>query len=235
MAGKLYGVGVGPGDPQLITLKAMKIIEACEYIGIPAREPACCLAWRVAKGAVAKLEDKPVIAASIPMTTDQEALEAAYRAGSMAVISVLAEGKSIAFLNLGDPTVYGTYMELHKRVKEQGYEAEIVSGVPSFCAVAAQLGIALGERREQIHILPAYYLQEELTALQGTVVLMKSAGKLSFVKEELLELEAAGGHKAYAVANCGLPDQTVCGNINELDGQSGYFTTIIVKEAKNET
>lgn len=234
MAGKLYGVGVGPGDPQLITLKAVKIIEDCDYIGIPAKEPACCMAWKIAKGIVANLECKPVVAVPIPMTTDREALEAGYEAGSKAVIRVLDEGKSVAFLNLGDPTVYGTYMELHKRVGEQGYDTEIVSGVPSFCAVAAQLGIALGERKEQIHILPACHLQEELSALQGTVVLMKSAGKLSLVKEELSGLEAAGEYKVYAVANCGLPNQTVCRDINELDEQAGYFTTIIAKKTENE-
>ena len=65
------------------------------------------------------------------------------------------------FLTLGDPTVYSTYMYIHKKIQNFGYDAEIVSGIPSFCAVAAKMGISLSEKAEELHVIPAVYQIEE--------------------------------------------------------------------------
>ena len=234
MAGILYGIGVGPGDPELITVKAVKRIMGCELIGIPAKEPASCTAYKIAKGAVAGLEKKPVVAVPVPMTSDTEKLLKAYDAGSGRMIKELREGKDIAFLNLGDPTVYGSYMELHERVRKAGCKAEIISGVPSFCAAAAELSVPLGSRREQIHILPGLYCTEELGQYSGTRILMKSGGQVREIKEKLLKLEEGGRAKVYAVINCGMENQAVYQEIGELPEEAGYFTTIIVKEVCKE-
>lgn len=230
MAGIIYGIGVGPGDPMLMTLKAVNTIRECDLIGIPAKDADSCTAYRIALLAVPEMADKPVLPVPVPMTTDASKLDKAYCQGCTALTAELRQGRSIAFLNLGDPTVYGTYLELHERIKKAGFEAVLVSGVPSFCAVAAELSIALGSGNETIHILPGCYQPKETEAYGGTRILMKSGGKLSEVKHKLVELEEAGEITAYAVTNCGMKDQTVCRNIRTLDETSGYFTTIIVKE-----
>lgn len=232
MAGKLYGVGVGPGDPQLLTLKAVKIIESCEIIGIPSRKKETCTAYQIAKGAVPLIEEKEIVCIPVPMMTDEKKLESAYQKGSALLESFMDKGKNIAFLNLGDPTVYGSYMTIHAHVRKDGYEAEIVNGVPSFCAVAATLELSLGTRNENIHILPGCYDEKEITKEDGTKVLMKSAGKIGEVKKKLLELESSGQAKAYAVVNCGMKDQKVCEDIQKLDESAGYFTTVILKDQK---
>lgn len=232
MAGTLYGVGVGPGDPELMTVKAVKRIMECDMIGIPAKDAASCTAYNVAREAVNGLEKKPVISVSVPMTSDTEKLVQAYDEGSEKLLRELREGKDIAFLNLGDPVIYGSYMELHERILKAGFKAEIISGVPSFCAVAAALAIPLGSRKEKIHILPGLHYAQELEQYDGTRILMKSGGKAAEIKEKLLKLEEGGKVKASAVINCGMENQVVCREIGELPEDAGYFTTILVKETK---
>ncbi len=232
MAGILYGVGVGPGDPELMTLKAVKCIETCDIIGIPAKDTISCTAWQIAAGAVPGLAEKEVLAVAIPMTKDSQKTDAAYAEGASRLSEKLKEGKNIAFLNLGDPTLYGTYMEFHKRIIAAGLKAQIISGVPSVCAVAARLGVSLGERGEPIHILPGSYDTEELLKLSGTRVIMKSAGETKRVRDRLTALCEETGQEAMAVANCGMPGEKVYRRLAHMEEDPGYFTTFLVKEAK---
>lgn len=232
MAGILYGVGVGPGDPGLLTLKAVQRIQECDMIGIPAKEKDSCRAYQIAEKAVPEIKDKPIVCVAVPMTTNPERLEEAYNTGCSLLRGFLDEGKKIAFLNLGDPTIYGSYMMIHERIQKSGYEAELISGVPSFCAVAAALDVSLGARKENIHILPGCYDKEDLHAWDGTKILMKSGGKISDIKQELISMEDEGILKAMAVAECGMENQTMYEDIRSLDDSAGYFTTIIIKEQR---
>jgi precorrin-2 C(20)-methyltransferase len=234
MAGILYGVGVGPGNPELMTVKAVKVIEECDIIGIPAKSSDSCTAYQIARKAVPEMEKHPVLAVPVPMTTDAGRLAESYGLGCQKIVAELERGKKVAFLNLGDPTVYGSYMELHQRVRALGYEANIINGVPSFCAVAAALEIPLGARKEDIHILPGLYHTQEIERYNGTRVLMKSAGRFGAVKEQLCRMEATGEGKAYAVTNCGMENQKIYREIGELPDEAGYFTTILVKELPKE-
>lgn len=231
MAGKLYGVGVGPGDPMLMTLKAVKCIEECDIIGIPAKEPGACTAWRIAAGAVTDIEDKEVLPVIVPMTKDYSLIEAAYDEGSERIRKVLDDGRNVAFLNLGDPTLYGTYMGIHKRITGMGYEAVIIPGVSSICAVAAKLGIPLGERSDEIHILPGSYGVEKIDSLSGTKVIMKSAGRADDVVQYLGKAQECGKCRVCAVTDCGMADEKVFTDIERMEERPGYFTTFIVREA----
>lgn len=228
----MCGVGVGPGDPELITVKAINRIRECDLIGIPAKSADSCTAYQIARQAVPQITEKQVLCIPIPMTNDKIKLEAAYEEGSQKLMEQLEAGKHIAFLNLGDPVIYGTYMRIHEKVQKAGYEVKLISGVPSFCAVAAELGIPLASGEEKIHILPGCYLADEPEDYDGTRVLMKSGGKIEEVKKKLIELETSERAKSYAVMNCGMENQSICRNIENLDEKAGYFTTIIVKEEK---
>lgn len=230
MTGVLYGVGVGPGDPELMTLKAVKIIESCDMIGIPAKDTVSCTAWQIALQAVPAMAQKPVIAVEVPMTKDAARLEEAYGEGCARLAGQLANGKNIAFLNLGDPVVYGSYMEIHERILKAGYRARVINGVPSFCAVAAALDLPLGDGKEMIHVLPGCYGIKDMEELKGTKILMKSGRRLGEVKEALCIMEKNGKGKAYAVSNCGMSDEQICRNIKDLPKEAGYFTTIVVKD-----
>lgn len=230
MEGILYGVGIGPGDPELLTLKAVRIIKESDIIAVPAKEAASCTAYQIALKAVPQMADKPVLTLPVPMTTDKEKLDASYEEGSLKLQKALEKGKKVALLNLGDPTIYGTCMKFYERIVKAGGNAEIVNGVPSFCAVAGALGIALSAEKEKIHILPGYYCLSDVEAYGDTRILMKSGGRVDEVKTQLVKLEEAGKIKACAVTDCGMESQEICRDIRKLDEKAGYFTTIVIKE-----
>ncbi len=230
MSGILYGVGVGPGDPKMMTCLAVETIEKCPVIAVPARQRDQALSYRIAKGMVKGLEEKECLHLSIPMTKDQAILEESYRAAADQIIRILEDGKDAAYLTLGDPTIYSTYIYIHRLVKERGYDARIISGVPSFCAMAARIGDSLADRSQQLHVIPLAYdtkEAEEILAYKGTKVLMKAGSSLSHVKQLLRErcLEAV------MVENCGLEGERVCKSPDQMPDEAGYYTTILVKEA----
>lgn len=224
--GTLYGVGVGPGDPELMTLKAVRVIREADVIALPAKTKEC-VAYRIAKGTVTEIDDKEFLYLHMPMTKDQEVLRECHDRGTEALIKVLREGKDVAFLTLGDVTIYSTYLYLHKRVRKAGFQAELVNGIPSFCAAAARVGIGLVETKEELHVIPATYGTEEALLLPGTKILMKSGKAMGQVKQELLKAECP----VYMVENCGMENERVFRSAEEIDEQAGYYSLLIVKEA----
>ena len=221
--GTLYGVGVGPGDPELMTLKAVKTALHCDLIAVPRKEAANCTALKIALGAAPALAEKPLLTVDMPMTKDAAILEESYRKGAALLESALAQGKNICFLTLGDPTVYSTYMYLHQRVRADGYPTAIVPGVTSFCAAAAVLGIPLCENGQQLHIIPGTYVPTEALRLPGVKVMMKNnlPATLSALRQS--------GASAVMVENCGMENEKIYRKLDEIPEDAGYFSLLIVK------
>lgn len=226
MSGKLYGVGVGPGDPELLTLKAMRLVREADVIAVPGEDPKESVAYKIVKGAYEKLDEKELMAVPMPMTKDKEVLEKSHAQGTKMVQEELDKGHKVVFLTLGDPTVYSTYLYIHKRICELGYDTEIVSGIPSFCAVSARLNTGLVEKAEPLHVIPASYQIQEALKLPGTKVLMKAGKKMKEVKAQIQEL----GSKGVMIENCGMPDEKIYRSIEEIPEDAGYYSLIIVKE-----
>ncbi len=224
MKGILYGVGVGPGDPELMTLKAVRVIQECEYIAVPAKDKNKCLSYKIASGAI-DLTNKPCLAIPMPMTKDAAALEKYHTDGTNKISELLKQGKDIAFLTLGDPTVYATYSYIHKKIEAEGYKTQIISGIPSFCAAAARLNVPLAEQAQEMHIIPASYQPEEALNLSGTKVFMKIGSKMEWLKERL----AGTNNSVYMVENCGMEKERVSYAAEELDSAAGYYSIVIVK------
>ena len=176
VSGCLYSIGVGPGDPELMTLKAVHTISKCPVLVLPAESRQKCVAYQIARQILPEIDEKEAVCLVMPMTKNKEKLERNHEEGAVKVAQILEEGRDAAFLTIGDPTVYATSMYIHQRVAQMGYQTQIISGVPSFCAAAAKLGVSLGEKQEQIHIIPASYDIEMAMQLSGTKILMK-AGK----------------------------------------------------------
>ena len=222
--GSLFGVGVGPGDPELMTLKAVKTARSADLIALPHKEPEKCTAWRIALKAVPELMEKPILPINMPMTKDPEALEKAYENGAKLLVEQLELGKTVCFLTLGDPTVYSTYLYLHKKVAALGYPAHLVPGVPSFCAAAAELGISLCENAQQLHIIPGTYDPVSSLELSGVKVLMKND-----LPQTLPYLRKMGA-KAAMAENCGMENQKLYRTLEEIPEDAGYFSLLIVKD-----
>lgn len=136
--------------------------------------------------------------------------------------------KNVVFLTLGDPTVYSTYLYVHRWVLEDGYDARIVSGVTSFCAAAASLSEGLVENSEELHVIPASYQIEDALELSGTKVLMKAGKKMPAVKQFLKEKNC----RAVMVENCGMDTEQKYFSAEEIPDQASYYSLIIVKEKR---
>ena len=161
MAGKLYGIGVGPGDPELLTLKALRLVKEADVVALPGKVPEDTVAFKIVEGAYPELGKKELLAVPFPMSKDPVVLKSYHDEGAEKVKAVLDQGKNVAFLTLGDPTVYSTYLYVHHRLVAQGYETEIVCGITSFCAVSARLNTGLVEKAEPLHVIPASYQIED--------------------------------------------------------------------------
>ena len=173
-----------------------------------------------------ELDQKACLSLAVPMTKDRTVLNAAYEQAADLVEEQLKAGKDVACLTLGDPTIYSTYIYLHRIIKARGYETQIISGVPSFCAASARLGDSLADRSEQLHIVPSAYGVEETLSLSGTKVLMKAASKMDTVKKTLLEQKAG----AVMVENCGMENEMIFRGTEQIPDQAGYYSIIVVKE-----
>lgn len=228
MKGTLYGIGVGPGDPELLTLKALRLIKAADVIALPGEEPKETVAYKIVEGAYKELSEKVLLPVPMPMTKDPELLEKYHSEGAALVKKELDEGKNVAFLTLGDPTVYSTYIYVHKRIKEMGYNTEIISGITSFCAVSAKLDTGLVEKSQMLHVIPASYQVEEALKLSGTKVFMKAGKKMKKVKEAIL----SSGAQGMMVENCGMPEEKIYKSVEEIPDTAGYYSLIIVEEGE---
>lgn len=228
MKSKLFGLGVGPGDPELITLKAMRLVEESQVIAFPGTCPEDSVAYKIVKQAYPRLDEKELLPVHLPMTKNAEKLEDSHVAGARAVAEKLEEGKQVAFLTLGDPTVYSTYLYIHKKVQQMGYPVEIVPGITSFCAVASRLNMGLVEKAEPLHVIPASYQIEDALKLPGTKVLMKAGKKMGAVKEQLVKLKES----AVMIENCGMENEKIYRGSKEIPDSSGYYSLIIVKDTE---
>lgn len=229
MNGKLYGVGVGPGDPELLTLKALRLIKEADVIAVPGKIPEESIAYQIAEGAYADLTEKEVLAVEMPMIRDKAALACAHEKAAEQIRKLLVQGKNVVFLTLGDPTIYSTYLYIHRRIVQAGYKTEIVNGIPSFCAAAAKLNCGLVENQEPLHVIPTSDAMEDAMQLFGTKVFMKAGKKIGMVKKKLLETGASG----MMIENCTMAEEKRYLSAEEIPEDAGYYSLVIVKERKS--
>ena len=217
--GKFYAVGVGPGDPELITLKAAAVMKNCRVIAAAESGGSDNIALKIAEEYT---EGKEIVICDMPMIRDEEKLNEFHDASAEKIARELDCGKDVAFITLGDPAVYSSVMYVFKRIKERGYETEIVPGITSFSAAAAALKTSLCERREPLHIIPASYKGDDFDSLKGTKVYMKSGKGLPELRERLK------GRGAMMVENATMENERIYESFDDTEGTPGYFSLVIV-------
>ena len=224
--GKLFGVGVGPGDKELITVKALRIIRESDIIAVPLMKSGEKTAFNIIKDYIG---DKTILECGMPMIKNKEELDRNYEKVSDIIEEKLLEGKNVAFITLGDPTVYSTYMRINYIIGKRGYETEIIPAVTSFCAAAARLNISLCERDEPLIIFPASYDEiKEGLEFKGTKVLMKANSSILDIRDILREKKLID--KSVMIERCGMENEKIYTNIDELDKKTSYFSIVIIKE-----
>lgn len=227
--GILYGVGVGPGDPELLTLKAQRILREADVIAVPDKGAGEKTALTII-GPLA--EGKPLLCCAAPMTRDPAQLEAAYEKNARQISGLLDEGKTVAFITLGDPSIYSTYLYTHRRVLAMGYDVQLIPGVPSFCAVAAALGTGLCEGSDRLMIVPASHKDVgDCLAVDANYIFMKAGREIGRLRDTLAEYGLLD--HAAMVENCGMETERIFPQFSCAPADSGYFSVVVVKRNGN--
>lgn len=226
MSGILYGIGVGPGDPEQMTLKAIRVIRSADMIAAPGEAVKETQAYRVAVQAVPEMEEKVLLPLKMPMSMDRQLVEEAHRNNSQCIINYLEQGLTVGFLTLGDPTIYSTFSYLEKIIRSHGYRTEYVNGITSFCAAAASFHSPLCEWQEQLHIIPASHHDGHQVELPGTHVFMKNGKNLQAIREMIQN----SGRRVMMIENCTLHSERKYDSVEEIPDEAPYLSLIITKE-----
>ncbi len=236
--GVLYGVGVGPGDPGLLTFNAFRILKAVPVIAMPdSGREGDSIALTVVKGALDEsiINAKEILKLYLPMTKEAGSLRRARLDAARVIAECLKEGLDVAFITIGDPLFYSTFSYLVPLLKEILPEANVatVSGVTSVTAASAAIGIPLTEADESMAVVPATYGMEEIrNALEhhDTVVLMKINKVIEGVLDLLAEMELTD--KAVYIGRASWQGEEIVRNVENLrDGKVDYFSMMIIRKA----
>jgi precorrin-2/cobalt-factor-2 C20-methyltransferase len=188
MNGKFYGIGLGPGDPELMTLKAHRLISAADVVAYPALAGAESFARAIAAGSLKPGAVEIVI--DVPMTVDRAPAQAAYDAGAARIAEALEAGQDVVVLCEGDPMFYGSFMYLHARLSGR-FDCELVPGVTSITACAAALGRPLAARNDVLTVIPgpldAAAMRAQVEAADA-VAIMKVGRHLPKIRQVLASL-----------------------------------------------
>ena len=231
---KIYAVGVGPGDPELLTRKAERILREVPVICAPTANPADSSYALSLVEPFLERDRQEVIIQVFPMRMDQAGLEEFWEMAAAEVVERVRLGKDVAFITIGDPFVYSTFLYLYRifREKYPDIPVEVVPGISSINAAAIAAGIPLGMGAERIAIIPAAFEQENLRKTLDefdTVVLMKVSRVFDGIYELLRELGLE--QKAVYVSRVGSPEQEVVFDLARLVGQKlDYLSLLIVRK-----
>ncbi|MBM4400634.1 MAG: precorrin-2 C(20)-methyltransferase [Crenarchaeota archaeon] len=243
MAGKFIGIGVGPGDPELITVKAVKALKMVDVVSVPkAHADTPSMALGMVKHILEEREKPPeVLELVFPMTKDELEVKRLWAKNAGIVAEKVESGKVIAFITLGDPMFYSTFIYLCQSVREEYPEVklEIIPGVTSLTACAASAKIPLAEKEEVIAIIPSDLdskLIEETAKHADNLVFMKCAHRFKDIVPILERSSFTKNSTIALVRRCSMPEEKVIvgklGDVQNWEIPEDYFSMAIVKRSE---
>ncbi len=225
MPGRLIGVGVGPGAPDLVTLRAARVIGAAEVVAYPALPGTGSFARSIVADLVPDGAEEIVI--EVPMTRDRAPAQAAYDVAAERISAVLEGGRDVVVLCEGDPFFYGSFMYLHARLSG-GFACEVVPGVTSLTACAAVAGRPIVARDERLTVLPGplpdEVLRERIAGAEA-VAILKVGRHLARIRSVIAGLGLT--ERAVYVERASLPEQVVL-PLFEAPARAPYFSMILL-------
>ena len=224
MTGTLYGVGVGPGDPDLVTRGAARIIKSCPVVAYAQADDAPSMARSIVADLLGRQHEEPIV---VPMRRERHPAASVYDEAAGRLGSHLDGGRDVAVLCEGDPFHYGSFMYLHERMAPR-WPVRIVPGVTSVCAAAAACGRPLAARDDVLATVPATLPDsaiEQQIELSQSVAIIKLGRHLPRVRA-LLERHGLVGRTAYC-ERVGLRAQRLA-TLDEVGDEAPYFSLLIV-------
>lgn len=233
MSGKLYGVGVGPGDPNLLTLRAVDVLNKVDYICVPqTREDRDSLALGIIKQ---KIDYRGrVIRLIFPMTYQEQELSKARDMAVSKIMGQLDRGKNLAFITIGDPSLYSTYIYIIDRIQKSITDIgiETIPGITSISACAAACNLPLAVEDENLAVISEVEDEDSLKEVLkrfDNIVIMKLSRNFKTVYSILDKLHLK--EKSIVISRCGQSNEKVVDNIDQLDAdQLDYLSLLIIKK-----
>ena len=225
MTGTLYGVGLGPGDPELITLKAARLIEGATTIAYPTLAGGDSFARAIAADLIGP--NVREVRMDVPMTTAREPAQAAYDQGAESIEKILDQGEDVVCLCEGDPFFYGSFMYLNARLTSR-FTVKVIPGVTSITACAAEAGKPLVARNERLTVLPGpmdeVTLRDRIAGAEA-VAIMKVGRHLPKIRAVIEDLGLTGA--ASYIERATLPEQVVL-PLSQAPEKAPYFSMILL-------
>lgn len=215
--GKLYGIGIGPGDPELLTIKAVKVIKSCDVVFLPSSK-GFSLAEKVIEDYI---KDKTKVYFDFPMGKDNFDN---YKKAAQTIYSLLGEGKTGAFVTIGDALAYSTFIYLYRELERLNIEVEIIPGVPSFCAVFSKLKIPFSEKGQTVLISDKMVREESLNFVDSVVLLKGSLNK------DAINIFKKRGFKFYYAKRIYLDGESIYTDEEDILNDDDYFSILIGKK-----
>ena len=233
MNGTLYGLGVGPGDPELLTLKAVRLINDCQVIAYPAPDVGDSLAHSNAAPYIP--EGRQEIVIRTPMIAGKFPANDVYDYYANEISTCLKQGKDVAVLCEGDPFLFGSFMYIFRRLTNE-FPVQVIPGVSSVGACAAAAGVPLVSRNQVLSILPAplpeAVLKDRIMDADAAAI-MKIGRHLDKVKRVIDELGLTSGAKYVEHATMG--NQKICALSKSTEINAPYFSMILIRKPEQET
>lgn len=230
MLGTFYGIGVGPGDPDLLTLKAVKVLSRVDHVfAASSSKNDYSLALEIARSHLRP--STPVDRLDFPMTFDSDRLESAWQANCETVRQLLEQGKNLAFLTLGDPMTFSTFNYLLRKVRKQLplVPIRVIPGITSFQAAAACATIPLAEGEETITVISGAKggdRLKEVIEVSDNVVLMKTYKQLPQI---LGHIEALGlEQKCCFISRCGLEGEIIEKDFHRIAQLDPHYLSLMI-------
>jgi len=227
--GRIWGVGIGPGDPDLITLKALKVLEVADVVAYPTLEHGESMVRAIAAQYLNRNIEEIVI--SVPMVSDRYPAQKTYNQAAVSISNAVENGKSVAILCEGDPFFFGSFMYLYSRLSNQ-YKIQIIPGVTSISASSAELGLPIGARNDLIMVIPApldeLVLRQKILETDVSIII-KVGSHLNKVKRVIISLGLI--ENAHYIERATMANQCIKGLSEIKDNHAPYFSIIIIRRS----